>query len=73
MVKLPNDVDINNLIDDLRTLSWEAADLLLHYSQSLKEVDYKEKIIKNKDLANPVTKADLEVNDLILKKCEKIS
>ena len=70
MVKLPNDVDVNNLIYDLRTFSWEAADILLHYSQSLKEVDYKDKIIKNKDFLNPVTIADLEVNDLILKKMQ---
>ena len=67
MFKLPNGVDIDNLIDDLRILSWQAADILLHYSEALKGIDCRNKIIKNKDLRDPVTKADLEVNDLILK------
>jgi len=63
--RLLEDLDTNNLIDDLRTLSWEAADILLHYSQILKEVD-RSTIIKNNDFINPVTIADLEVNNLIL-------
>ena len=41
MVKLPVGVDINNLIDDLRIFSWEAADILLNYSQKLKNLDQK--------------------------------
>ena len=32
MIKLPDGVDINNLIDDLINFSWEAADILLTYS-----------------------------------------
>ena len=36
MEKLPLGVDINNLISDLRILSWEAADILIYYSQMLK-------------------------------------
>ena len=68
MVELPNYVDVNNLIDDLRVLCWEAADILLHYSQRIKDVNYKDSLIKNNDHINPVTLADLEVNDLILKK-----
>ena len=47
MVKLPNNVDIHNLIDDLRIFSWEAADILIYYSQMLKDSDLKKKIIKN--------------------------
>ena len=70
MVKLPEGVDINNLIDDLRIFSWEAADTLLKYSQILKKSDYKTSIIKNDDEKNPVTIADLEVNDLILKRMQ---
>jgi len=68
VVKLPLGVDIYNLIDDLRIFSWEAADILLHYSQILKKVDNKTNIIKNNDATNPVTIADLEVNELILKR-----
>ena len=66
MVKLPDGVNVNNLIDDLRILSWEAADILLHYSHVIKESDFKNELIKNKDENNPVTIADLEVNDLVL-------
>ena len=71
MVKLPVGVDINNLIDDLRIFSWEAADILLYYSQKLKNSDHKNNLIANKDAKNPVTIADLEVNDLILKKMKE--
>ena len=71
MVKLPVGVDINNLIDDLRIFSWEAADILLYYSQKLKNSDQKNKIIKNTDIKDPVTIADLEVNDLILNRMKE--
>ena len=71
MVKLPVGVDINNLIDDLRIFSWEAADILLYYSQKLKNSDQKNKIIKNTDIKDPVTIADLEVNELILKRMKE--
>ena len=67
MVRLPFGIDINNLIDDLRIFSWEASDILLYYSRKLKDTN-KNNIIKNKDTTNPVTIADLEVNDLILKR-----
>ena len=70
MVKLPNNVDVNNLIDDLRILCWEAADILLYYSKTLKDDNLKSSIIKNKDSFDPVTLADLEVNDLILQKMQ---
>ncbi len=71
MVKLPVGVDINNLIDDLRIFSWEAADILIYYSQKLKNLDQKNKIIQNTDIKNPVTIADLEINDLILKRMKE--
>ena len=71
MVELPVGVDINNLIDDLRIFSWEAADILLYYSQKLKNSDQKNKIIKNTDIKDPVTIADLEVNELILKRMKE--
>ena len=46
MFKLPIGVDINNLIDDLRLFSWEASDILLHYSKRLKNQEYSKEIIK---------------------------
>ena len=67
MFKLPNGVDINNLIDNLRIFSWEAAHCMLHYSQLFKDGNYKRNII-NKKNEDPVTKADLKVNEIIIKR-----
>ena len=66
MIKLPFGVEINNLIDNLRSFSWEAADILLYYANSIKKLEQKNEILKNKDNNDPVTLADLEVNDLII-------
>ncbi len=71
MFKLPIGVDINNLIDDLRFFSWEASDILLHYSKRLKNREYSKEIIKTKSKLEPVTIADIEVNDLIIKRINK--
>ena len=71
MVKLPLGVDINNLIDDLIIFSWEASDILLYYSRELRKSNQKNNIIKNNSDKDPVTIADLEVNDLILKRMQE--
>ncbi len=68
MVKLPLGVDIDNLIDDLRVLSWEVADILLFYSKKFKESNHDIDIIKTKINHDPVTLADLEVNDMIIRR-----
>ena len=68
MIKLPSGVDINNLIDDVRFFSWQAADILLYYSKLLEDGNDKKKILKNKNQEDPVTLADLEVNELIIKR-----
>ena len=68
MIKLPFGVEINNLIDNLRSFSWEASDILLYYANSIKKLDQKNEIIKNKNNSDPVTLADLEVNELIIKR-----
>ncbi len=67
MIKLPSGLEINNLINDLRILSWEAADILLYYSKILKDTNYKSNILKNDNIEDPVTLADLKVNELIIK------
>ena len=67
MIKLPSGVEINNLIDDLKIISWEASEILLHYSKILKNKEDKNIILKNNN-EDPVTKADLEVNDLIIQR-----
>jgi len=66
VIKLPLDLEINSLIDDLRIFSWEAADILLYYSKILKDSDYKSNILKNDDINDPVTLADLKVNEVLI-------
>ena len=68
MIKLPFGVDINNLIDDLRIISWEASEILLYYSQLLEDSNNKTTIIKSGINDDPVTLADLKVNELIIRK-----
>ncbi len=68
MIKLPSGVDINNLIDDIRIFSWEAADILLYYSKLLENSDYKKNILKNNNEEDPVTLADLKVNEIIIER-----
>ncbi len=66
MFKLPINVHIDNLIDHLRIVSWEASEILLNYSQMLKNPTYKKEIIRSKSNEDPVTLADLSVNNLII-------
>ena len=68
MIKLPAGVDNKNLVNDLRDFCWEAADTLLYYSQILKDSNNKSNIIKNGDKKDPVTIADLKVNETIIKR-----
>ena len=68
MIKLPSGVDINNLIDDLRIFSWEAADILLFYSKLLEDSNDRVNILKNDNLEDPVTMADIKVNEIIIKR-----
>ena len=68
MIKLPIWADVNNIIDDLRSFSWEASDILLHFSSLIKENKNHKDIIQFKDKNNPVTLADLRVNEKIIKR-----
>ena len=60
--------DINNIIDDLRSFSWEASDILLHFSNLIKKNKNHKNIIQFKDKNNPVTLADLRVNEKIIQR-----
>ena len=71
MTKLPFGLDINNLIGDLRILSWEAADILIYYSNLIRNPKEKAKIIQNKIPEDPVTLADLKVNEMIINRIKK--
>ena len=68
MIKLPSEINITKLIDDIRIISWQAADILLYYSKLLEDENYQGDIIKNDKGEDPVTLADLKVNELIIKK-----
>ena len=71
MAKLPLGVDINNLIDNLRIFSWEAADILIYYSKIIQASSEKDGIIQNKNHNDPVTIADIKVNELIVNNIRK--
>ena len=68
MIKLPIGVNIYNLIDDLRIWSWEAADILIYYSKIIKDPEKNIDILKNNKLDDPVTLADLKVNETIIRR-----
>jgi len=67
VIKLPPGVDINNLLDHLKTFSWEASETLLKYAQIIKDSNNKSNILANENEADPVTIADLEVNEIMIK------
>ena len=71
MAKIPFGLDIHNLIDDLRNFSWEASEIMLFYSEKIKNHEEKKNIVKTKSEDDPVTLADLEVNDLIIQRIHK--
>ncbi len=68
MINLPTNVNINNLIDDLKKISWEASDILIYYSRKINNTNNKKEFIRSKNINDPVTIADLKVNELIIKR-----
>ncbi len=68
MIKLPSGLELKSLIEDLRAFSWEAADILLYYSKVLKDSNYKSNILKNDNNEDPVTLADIKVNDVLIQR-----
>tara|TARA_Y100000991_G_scaffold75951_1_gene57127 strand:- start:2112 stop:3020 length:909 start_codon:yes stop_codon:yes gene_type:complete len=68
VTRLPSGLDIYNLIDDLRIFSWEAADVLIYYSNIIKNPNLSGNIIQNENLEDPVTLADLKVNEMMIHK-----
>ena len=71
MVTLPNGVTLNNLIEDLKSFSWESADILLNYSEKIKDFRVKHEFLKSVNQNNPVTEADLKVNETLIKNIKK--
>ncbi len=70
-MNLPKGVYIDNLIADLKKFSWEASEILLYYSKKLQDPNFKNQIINKTDLNQPVTVADLKVNELIKKRIKE--
>ena len=68
MVKIPSGIDIKSLINDLRSFSWEASEILLYYSRIIKDPNNKSNILKNENNEDPVTLADLKVNEIIIRR-----
>ncbi len=68
MFNLPIGINIDHLIDDLRTLSWEAADIFNYYSMAIENDRVSYDFIQNKENNDPVTLADLRVNELIIQR-----
>ena len=62
IIKLPLGVDIENLVDDLRLLSWEANEILLYYAQILKDPSNKNNIIENNGF-KLIKMSDIELGD----------
>ena len=71
MIDLPSGLDKKKLIDNLRIFSWEAADTLLYYAKIVKDSNNKSNIIKNQNFEDPVTLADLKVNEIIIQKIKE--
>ena len=66
MIKLPPSVNISKLLNDLKNISWEASESLLKYEQIIKDKNNKSNLLKNNNIKDPVTIADLEVNEIII-------
>ena len=73
MVRLPSGIILSNLIDDLRILSWDVADILLYYSGRIEQEGIRQDFIKSKKKEDPVTLADLKVNEIIIERLNQLA
>ena len=71
MIKLISDLKTENLIKSLKEFSWEAALIMIHYSQEIKNINNNSKLVKFKNNKEPVTIADLKVNRLIIRRIKE--
>ncbi len=65
-MNLPININADNLINDLKVVCWQASDILLNYSHEIRNKQYKNNFIRLKETNEPVTLADIEVNNLII-------
>ena len=66
-MNLPKSINLDKLINNLKFVCWEASDILVNYSQKIADEQYENQFIKYKEINEPVTLADIEVNNLILR------
>ena len=66
MYILPDGIDLNNLIENIKVFSWRSADILQNYSEKMRNLNFRNKALKVIDTNDPVTVADLEVNEQIV-------
>ena len=71
MNKFPLGINSKILINNLREIGWEASDLLLYYSRVINELGNKDKPEVTGSNWDPVTIADLKVNELVITRIEK--
>ncbi|WP_414477807.1 3'(2'),5'-bisphosphate nucleotidase CysQ [Prochlorococcus sp. MIT 1223] len=67
-LSLPNDVDLKNLLEKLRELSWGCADILMAYARGEKPpYGFSQSLNVQDNEDGPVSAADLAVNNWLLK------
>jgi 3'(2'), 5'-bisphosphate nucleotidase len=72
VIKLPSGIELQNLIDNLRILSWEASEKLTYYAQIVKDSNGKRNILRNDNFEDPVTLADISVNEIVINKINQL-
>ena len=64
---LPEDVELTTLLDELRKLSWAAADVLIAYARGEEPpYGFPKSLTVEEDGDGPVTAADMAVNELLI-------
>ena len=71
MTKLLSSLKTDDLINSLRKFSWEAASIMLNYSQKMEIINNDSKFVNLKNNNEPVTSADLEVNKLVINRIKE--
>ena len=66
MYILPDGIDLNNLLENIKVFSWRSADILQNYSEKMRNLNFRNKALNVIDNNDPVTVADLEVNEQIV-------
>ena len=66
MYILPDGINLNNLIENIKVFSWRSADILQNYSEKMRNLNFRNKVLNFIDNNDPVTAADLEVNEQIV-------